>query len=129
MRLIKDVRLSLPLTEVMKIARLTSPLPDVLPLSSPKPRRRAWQTTCSSLSPKSNPKSGYSLLRSVAGSSSSSCSPNFPNCFSLRESASVFADYLTSLFSVFQPKATFPSSAEPHTLRSLTRPSAPPSPR
>ena len=39
-RLVKDVRLSLPLTEVMKIARLTSPLPDVLRLSSPKPRLR-----------------------------------------------------------------------------------------
>ena len=38
----------------------------------------AWQTTCSSLSPKSNPKSVHSLLRSIAGSSSSSL--NFPNC-------------------------------------------------
>ena len=36
--LVKDVRLSLPLTEVMKIARLTSPLLNALCLSSPKPR-------------------------------------------------------------------------------------------
>ena len=34
-----------------------------------KAKVEAWQTTCSSFSPKSNPKSVYSLLRSVAGSS------------------------------------------------------------
>ena len=39
MRLVKDARLSLPLTEVMKIATFTSPLPDVLRLSSPRPTR------------------------------------------------------------------------------------------
>ena len=42
----------------------------------------------------------YSLLIFVAGSSSS-----FPNCSSPSESASVFADYLRSHFSVSQPKA------------------------
>ena len=48
----------------------------------------------------------YSLLRSVVGSSSSSSSsPNFPSYSSPRESASVFADYLRSHFSVSQPKA------------------------
>ena len=62
-----------------------------------------WQTTCSSLSPKSNPKSVHSLLRSVAGSTSSSS--NSPNCSSPRELASVFADYLRSHFSVSQSKA------------------------
>ena len=47
----------------------------------------------------------YSFLPSVTGSSSSSSSsPNFPNCFSPRESAFVFADYLRSHFSVSQPK-------------------------
>ena len=65
----------------------------------------AWQTTCFFLSPKSNPKSVLSLLRSIAGSpSSSSSSPNFPNCSSPRESASVYASYLKSHFSVSQPK-------------------------
>ena len=68
-------------------------------------KAEAWQTTCTSLSPKSNPKSVHSLLRSIAGSpSSSSSSPNFPNCSSPRESASVYAAYLRSHFSVFQPK-------------------------
>ena len=71
-----------------------------------KAKTEAWQTTCSSLSPKSNPKSVHSLLRSIAGSSfSSSSSPNFPNCSSPRESASVYAAYLRSHFSVSQPKA------------------------
>ena len=71
-----------------------------------KAKTEAWQTTCSSLSPKSNPKSVHSLLRSIAGSpSSSSSSPNFPNCSSSRESASVYAAYLRSHFSVSQPKA------------------------
>ena len=69
-------------------------------------KAEAWQTTCSSLSPKSNPKIVHSLLRSIAGSpSSSSSSPNFPNCSSPRESASVYAAYLRSHFSVSQPKA------------------------
>ena len=71
-----------------------------------KAKAEAWQTTCTSLSPKSNPKSVHSLLRSIAGSpSSSSFSPNFPNCSSPRESASVYAAYLRSHFSISQPKA------------------------
>ena len=66
----------------------------------------AWQTTCSFLSPKSSPKSVYSLLCSIAGTpSSSSSSPNFPNCSSPRELALVYAAYRRSHFSVSQPKA------------------------
>ena len=71
-----------------------------------KAKAEAWQTTCSSLSPKSNPKSVHSLLCSTTGSpSSSSSSPNFPNCSSPRESASVYAAYLRPYFSVSQSKA------------------------
>ena len=70
-----------------------------------KAKAEAWQTTCSSLSSRSNPKSVHSLLRSIAGSpSSSSSSPSFPNCSSPKESASVYAAYLRSHFSVSQPK-------------------------
>ena len=94
-----------------------------------KPKTEAWQTTCSSLSPKFNPKTVYSLLHSIAGSSS--FSPNFPNCSSPKESASVYTTYQRSHFSVSRPKpcaaepeATFLSSAKPHALRSLTRPFA-----
>ena len=67
-----------------------------------KAKAEAWQTTCSSLSLRSNPKSVHSLLRSIAGSSSSS--PNFPNCSSPKKSASVYAAYLRSHFCVSQPK-------------------------
>ena len=75
-------------------------------IAKAKAKAEAWQTTCTSLSPKSNPKSVHSLLRSIAGSPSSSSSPpNFPNCSSPRESASVYAAYLRSHFSVSQPKA------------------------
>ena len=67
-----------------------------------KAKTETWQTTCSSLSPKSNPKSVLSFLRSIAGSPSSSSFS--PNCSSPRESASVYAAYLRSHFSVSQPK-------------------------
>ena len=71
-----------------------------------KAKAEVWQTTCSSFSPSSNPKSVHSLLCSVAGSpSSSSFSPNFPDCSSPRESALVYAAYLRSHFSVSQQKA------------------------
>ena len=63
-----------------------------------KAKAETWQPTCSSLSLKFNPKSVYSLLCSVAGSSSSF--RNFPNCSSRRKSASVYANYLRSHFSV-----------------------------
>ena len=67
-----------------------------------KAKAEAWQTTCTSLSPKSV----HFILCYIAGSlSSSSSSPNFPNCFSPRESASVYAAYLRSHFSVSQPNA------------------------
>ena len=73
-----------------------------------KAKAEAWHATCSSLSPKSSLKSVYSLLCSVAGSSSSS--PNFLKCSSPRESASVFADYPKSHFSVSQSKALHSST-------------------
>ena len=68
-----------------------------------KAKAEAWQTTCSSLSPKSSPKSVYSFLRSIGGSPSSSSSSS--NCSSPRESASVYAAYLRFHFFVSQPKA------------------------
>ena len=74
----------------------------------------------------------HSFLRSIACfPSSSSSSPNFPNCSSPRESTSVYATYLRSHFSVSQPKALrsrakgylpLLSSAEPRAPCSLTHP-------
>ena len=67
-----------------------------------KAEAEAWQTTWSSLSPKSVD----SHLRSIAGSPSLSSSfPNIPNCSFPRESASVYAAYLKSHFSISQSKA------------------------
>ena len=91
--LVKDARLLLLLTEVMKIARLTSPL-----LHAPR-QSSAWQITCFSLSPKFV----HSLFCSSAGSPSSSSSS--PNCSSPRELTLVYAAYLRSHFFVSQPKA------------------------
>ena len=56
--------------------------------------RQSWQTTCSSLSPRSNPKYVHSLLPSSS-----------PNCSSPSESASFYAAYLRSHFFVSQSKA------------------------
>ena len=86
---------------MVKIVRLTSPLLNVLCLVTAK--AEAWQATCSFLSPKSNFKFVYSLVRSVAGSSFSS--PNFPNCSFSKKSTSVFANYLRSHFSVSHSKS------------------------
>ena len=128
-RLVKDARLLLPLTEVMKIARLTSPLLDVPCQSLPRPRLRHGRRLAL-LFHLNLILNLHSLLRSIAGSpSSSSSSPNFPNCSSPRESASVYAAYLRSHFPVSQPKALrsrargyLTELAEPHALWSLTRP-------
>ena len=104
-RLVKNTRLLLPLTKVMKINRLTSLLLDAPRQSSPRPRLRHGRRL-DLLFHLGLTLNLYTLLRSIAGSpSSSSFSPNFPNCSSPRESASVYATYLRSHFSVSQPKA------------------------
>ena len=102
-RLVKDARLFLPLTDVMKIARLTSPLLDAPRQSLPRPRLRHGRRLAllSHLGLNLN----LCTLSFVGSRSSSSSSPNFPNCSSPRESASVYAAYLQSHFSVSQPKA------------------------
>ena len=120
----KDARLSLLLTEVIKIARLTSPFPDVPRQSSPRPRLRHGRRFALLSHPNLN-LNLYTLLRSIAGSPSSS--PNLPNCSSSR----VYAAYLRSHFSVshqgpcvVKPEITFSCTAQPRALWSLTRPSA-----
>ena len=120
-RLVNNARLSLPLTEVTKIARLTSPLPDVLRLSSPKPRLRHGRrlvllsrpnlilNLCTLFFVLSLALLLTSLSAPLPGSRSTSLTwdPTFP-FFSQRPC-------------VVELRATFPSSAEPHALRSLTR--------
>ena len=106
MRSVKAARLWLPLTEVMKIARLTSPLPDALRQSSPRPRlrhgRRLALLSHSNLTLNLYTPS-FALLLALFPRPSSS--PNFPKCSSPMESALVFVTYLSFHFSVSQPKA------------------------
>ena len=97
----KDTRLLLPLTEVMKIDRLTSLFLNVPRQSSPRPRLKHGRRLA--LFHLNLTLNLCTVLCSIAGSSSSSS--NFPNCSSSRESASVYATYLRSHFSVSQPKA------------------------
>ena len=104
-RLVKDTRLSLLLTEVTKIARLTSPPLDVPRRSLPRPRLRHGRrpallfhlnlilNLCTLF---------FALLLALLPRLPP---PNFPNCSSPRKSASVYAAYLRSHFSVSQPKA------------------------
>ena len=99
MQLVKNKRLLLPLTEVMKIIRLTSPLLIMLRLSSPRPRLRHGRQLALLFHLTLNL---CTLLCSVTGSSSSSS--NFPNSSSSRESALIYVAYLRSHFSVSQPK-------------------------
>ena len=104
-RLVKDARLLLPLTEVMKIDRLTSLLLDAPRQSLPRPRPRLRHGRRLALLFHLGLTLNLCTLFLAGSSSSSSSSPNFPNCSSPRESASVYAAYLRSHFSVSQPKA------------------------
>ena len=101
----KDARLSLPLTEVMKIVRLTFPPLDTPRQSSLRPRLRHGRRLALlfHLNLTLNLCTLFFAL-SLALLSSSSSSPNFPNCSSPRKSASVYAAYLRSHFSVSQPR-------------------------
>ena len=104
-RLVNNARLSLPVTEVMKIARPTSPSPDVLRLSSPSPRLRHGRRIALLFHPNLTPNLytlSFALLLALF--------PHLPpflisNLFFPRESASVYAAHLRSHFSVSQPKA------------------------
>ena len=123
-RLVKDVRLLLPLTAVMKIARFTSQLPDVLRLSSPRPRLRPCRRHAHlSLT--------FSLVQSLALLPSFLSSPTvlLPGS---RVRSSPITWHPTFLSPNQRPcvaETTFPSSAEPRALRSLIRLFAPPSPQ
>ena len=102
-RLVKDARLSLLLIEVMKIARLISPFLDVPRQSSPRLRLRHGRRLGLLFHPNLTLNLyTYSFVLLVVLLPPSF---NFLNCSSPRESASVYAAYLRSHFSVSQPKA------------------------
>ena len=124
----KDARLSRPLTEVMKIARLTSPLPDAPRQSSSRPRLRHPRRLALLFHPNQTQKLctlffalWLALLPPLLNSPTVlpgnrlrsmplTCYPTFP--------------FLSQKSCVAEPEATFLSSAEPRVLRSLARPSA-----
>ena len=97
-QLVKDARLSLPLTEVMKIARLTSPLLDAPRQSSPRPwlwlRHGRRLALFSHLSLTLNL---YTLFFALSLAL-------LPPLLTVLLPASVYAAYLRSHFSVSQPK-------------------------
>ena len=64
-RLVKDVGLSLQLTEMMKIARLTSPLLDAFRQSSPRPRLRHGKRLALLCHPNQTPKL-YTLFSALS---------------------------------------------------------------
>ena len=97
-RLVKDARLSLPLTEVMKITRLY-----ITALPRPRLRHGRRLALLFHLDLTLNLCTLFFILSLALLPRLPP--PNFPNCSSPRESASVYAAYLRSHFSVSQPKA------------------------
>ena len=131
-QLVKDAKLSLPLTEVMKIARLISPLLNAPCQSSPRPRLRHGRRLALFFLPNQTRKS-YTLFFAL----SLTLLPlllifflsNFPNCSCPRESSFGLCRLpeipLFPFFSqrpcVAEPEATFLSSAVTCAQRSVTR--------
>ena len=132
MRLLKDLRLSLPLTEEMKIAGLASPLLDVLRLSSPGPRlthgRRLALLSRLSLTINLCTLFFAVSLALLPRLPPLLIFPTFPLSGNRLRSSSFSRDPIFLSPSqrpcVAEPEATFLSSAEPHARRSPTRPSA-----
>ena len=104
-RLVKEARLSLSLTEVMKIARLTSPFLDAPRQSSPRPRLRHGRRLALLFHPNQTRKL-YTLFPALSLAFLPRLPPllTFPNSSSTRKLASVYAAYMGYHFSVFQPK-------------------------
>ena len=108
----KDARLSLPLAEVIKIARLTSPLFDVPHQSPPRPRLSHGRQFALLFRPNLTLNLYIFLFAlSLAYLTRLPSLLTSPNCSSPRELASVYAAYLRFYFFVSQPQ----------TLRSRTR--------
>ena len=101
-RLVKDARLLLPLTEVMKIARLTSPLLDVPRQSSPTPRLRHGRRLALLFYP--NLALNLYTLFFVLSWFFFLVFLFYSNCSSPSESASVYAIYLRSQLFRFSAK-------------------------
>ena len=131
-RLVKDARLSLPLTKAMKIARLTSPLLDAPRQSSPRPRLRHGRRLAL-LFQLNQTLNLFSLFFVLLLALLPRLPPLLIFLTVLLPGNRLWSTppYLRSHFSVSQPKTlrsrargNFRSSAEPRFRRSLIRPSA-----
>ena len=125
-RLVKDARLSLPLTEVMKIARITSPLLDAPRQSLPKPRLRHGRRLALLFYPNQT-RNLYTLFFAL----SLALPPRLLTSLTVLLSGNRLLSTpltcdVTSLFlsqrpCVAEPEAAFLSYLVPRALRSLTR--------
>ena len=135
MRLVKDARLLLPLTEVMKIARLKSPLLDAPHQSSPRRRLRHGRRLALLFHPNQTQKL-YTLFFAL----SLALLPRLPPLLtfltvllpgnrlrSMLLTSDLTFPFLSQRPCVAEPEAIFLRSAEPRALSSLTRPFALPS--
>ena len=128
-RLVKDARPLLPLTEVMKIARLTSPLLDVPRQSLPRPRLRHDRRLALLFRPNQTQKL-YTLFfaLSLALLPLLLTSPTVPlpgnRLWSMPLTCDPTFPFLRQRLFVAEPTATSLSSAEPRARWSLTRHSA-----
>ena len=64
-----------------------------------------WQATCSSLSPRSDPRAVFRLLNAFSGKKNTSQDASFPDCTSPLDTANHYASYLRSHLSQTTPRS------------------------
>ena len=67
---------------------------------------RAKSATCSSLSPRSDPRAVFRLLNAISGKKNTSQDPSFPDCTSPLDTANHYASYLRSHLSQATPRSS-----------------------
>ena len=65
-----------------------------------------WQTTCSNLSPRSDPRAVFRLLNAFSGKKNTSQDSSFPDCTCPLDTANHFASYLRSRLSQATPRSS-----------------------
>ena len=65
-----------------------------------------WQTTCSNLSPRSDPRAVFRLLNAISGKKNTSQDSSFPDCTCPLDTANHFASYLRSRLSQATPRSS-----------------------
>ena len=65
-----------------------------------------WQTTCSNLSPRSDPRAVFRLLNAISGKKNTSQDSSIPDCTCPLDTANHFASYLRSRLSQATPRSS-----------------------